>query len=162
MNQCRLAAWVLLMALTTPSFAASSWVYEARDSRLATIEISSELGRVVVGDRGYEASFCNASGIACFRSEALSFAVPASMNDTNSWHEGSLHYEIVGRRKFEFKGKNTQVLVIRLMSEPKARVALTFLYSPTHGLLAIASDQKRGAELLRLQGDCGFPQTQCK
>lgn len=161
-KQVRLIAWMLLGILIGPASAAPSWVYQSGVPATDAIEISKEPGRVAIGDRGYEARFCSATGFSCFRSEVLSFAVPASVENVKSWRDGSLLYKVIGSRQLEFMGKQTRVLLIRMSPASPKDHAPVFWYSPAHGLVAIAETEGRGTHLLRVQGRCGFPQAQCR
>lgn len=143
-----------LLALTD---AYASWVYKGPTPEYSAIEISKELGRVSIGDRGYSATFCAATDNPCFRSEALSFAAPSRFRLNEQWDDTGQRFQIVGSKKMAIAGRTTHVFLIQHRANG---AKLLFLYSPVYGLVGIAEMREKSVTLT-VEGGCGFPMESC-
>lgn len=148
-------SFMLSLLLLTNAYA--SWVYKGPTPKYSAIEISKELGRVSIGDRGYPATFCAATYNPCFHSEALSFAIPTRFQLNEQWDAAGQHFKIVGSKKMITTGRATHVFLIQHRANG---AKLLFLYSPIYGLVGIAEMREKSI-ILKIEGGCGFPMESC-
>jgi hypothetical protein len=148
----RSASWLLACVLLAfQAVANAQWAYKSSATG-ASVELLPDEARIAVGDRGYKAWFCSSERIYCFKSEVLTFAVPA-VERTEKWSEGSDHFTVLGVRRLKHLGNKINVLEIQ-SSMPTSPI---FLYSERMGLVGIAQANHDKSDTLVSVTQCGFP-----
>lgn len=80
---------IFLGSSATAACAEGTWVYTATKPWRSEIEIAQESAHIVIGDIGYDVTFCDGRALHCFRSEALSLRCSESGGAAELERQGS-------------------------------------------------------------------------
>ena len=106
------------------------------------------------GDLRFKAEICKAeSDYICFKSKALSFAVPKVIENKNSWVVKDVKYKLLSQQAFSLYGKKATVYKIGADSED---IKYEFLYSQENGLIGIQLNYQGKSKSYFLEYNCGF------
>ena len=120
-----------------------------------TIEIEDGAPSVTIGDRQYDATFCaKESQFTCVKSAIFEFGIPTELTPKNQqWVVNDSRYKVVGEDTVNILGREYKILYIdRKTKDGKFR----YLYSTSHGLIALVASFGNQTRSYILEGQNGF------
>ena len=146
---------IAIFFISTQALAGAFEYVDPMDSR-SSLTIETAPPSISIGDVARPAELCaDSTGFICLRSSMVNFAVPRTMNDkTKDWNYAGRTYALVSKSDVSILGFQ-QAGVLQVSSTDGDR-KLTFLYSPTKGLLGMRFASKDSSRLYISTREIGF------